>query len=106
MHPYSILMFAFSVALLIYSGILSKGIYQAIPKYQFVKMKNPQEYAKQLAPVIAICAAAPLASGVMALIVDPDTTFIPALAVLVVGFVVCIVLGVKLFKKRNPDNNE
>ena len=101
MHPYCILMFAFSVALLIYAAILRGGDIRMIPRHQHAKVKDPKEYTRQFSAVTAICAAAPLASGIMGLIVDPDTNAIPAIAVLIVGLVVCIIVSVKLLKKRN-----
>lgn len=98
---YSILMFCFSACLFLYAGLLALtrdvGL---VPKTYAAKIKNKKEYAKGIAKVVALTALAPLISGVVALFGDMDRMVLPALLVLIAGFIVFIYLGVKRMKKH------
>ena len=94
MHPYSILMFCFSGALLLYAGLLAfTGDCDMIPKKHAAKPKDPRAYARAFARMLAVVALAPMSSGFLAL-------FHPALgaALLVPDFAACIWIGMYFFR--------
>ena len=103
-HAYSILMFCFAGALLVYAGLLALCGPELIPRYRLVygkKMskKDGKALARRVAKIVAITAAAPLLSGVVWLITGPDGPLFPAMLALVGGFAVCIWLGVRVTKE-------
>ena len=98
-YAYSIIMFAFSAGLLIYAGILAAlKDPLLIPRHHATKGRNSKAYVLRIAKITAVCASAPLLSAVTGLIWNMETTLLPALLVLIIGFVICIYLGVKRIK--------
>ena len=95
-HGYSILMAIFAGAILLYAGLMAlTGDYKMIPyrSRQSYTPKDPKRYARQLAKVIALVAAAPAVSALVGLLNVPA-----ALAALIVSAVVLIWLGTKLMR--------
>ncbi len=96
-HAFSILMFCFAGALLLYGILLiatkDPGL---IPRSDSAEMKDKKAYATQLGKIICATALAPLTSG---LIAWNGQHFGYAIIMLVVGFVVCIWEGTKMIKK-------
>lgn len=95
-YGFSILMAAFSAALLLYSGLMAMfKDYKMIPLRARVsfKPKNEKKYMTQLAKVIALVAAAPALSALTGLL-NP----LAGLIVLIPAAVFFIWLGTKLMK--------
>ena len=91
-HAYSILMYLFAGALLLYAGLLAvSNDAKLIPRNSAVKMTDQKRYATQFAKVIALTALAPALSGIAGL-----WNGLFAGVVLVAGFVICIRAGVRL----------
>ena len=70
MPPYTVLMFLFSGALLLYAALMAlTKDYNMLPvrARQSVIPKNPKKYTLQLSKVIALVAAAPALSGIAAI---------------------------------------
>ncbi|MCR4922868.1 MAG: hypothetical protein K5931_02535 [Lachnospiraceae bacterium] len=99
-RTYSIAMFIVSLCLFYYalSIGLSKNI-KLIPHYKKVKVKDPKKYAKDFGKFIAMIAAAPLLSGIVALFGDIEYMVGPALIVLFVGIILAFVLGIRMMSK-------
>lgn len=94
MNPFSILMFCFSGALLLYAALLAlTKDYGLIPRGYAVKPKDSRAYAAAFARMIALVALAPLGGGIYALI-DPALGAV----MLGLGFVVCIWAGTGMFR--------
>ena len=96
-HAFSILMFCFAGALLLYGLILywTKDI-GLVPKSGATKTKETKVYAAQIGKIVAITALAPLTSG---LIAWNGRYFGYAMAMLVIGFIICIREGVKIMQE-------
>ena len=96
LHNFSILMLIFSGAILLYALILAwtKDV-GLIRRSYAVKMKNKKLYAVQFAKVLAIISIAPLLTGLAGLVIENG--FVLA-AVLIVSFVICARIGIKLMK--------
>lgn len=95
-YGFSILMFFFSAAILLYAGLMAwTKDYKILPfrARVSVKPKNPKRYMTQFAKVTALVAAAPLLSGLVGL-----WNLLAALIVLIVGFVAFIWIGTKIMK--------
>ena len=101
-HAYSILMFCFAGALFLYGLILYKtrniGM---VPKSGTAKTEDKQKYAERVGKIVMITALAPFTS---ALIAWNGQHFWYAMAVLALGFVICIREGVKIM--RETENKE
>ena len=67
-YGFSILVFCFSGALLLYAGLLAvtKDV-TLIPRHRKAKIKNRRAYALQFAKIMALVAAAPLLGGLAGL---------------------------------------
>ena len=94
-YAFSILMFCFSGAILIYAGIMAatKDISMLRWRHRNVaKMKDPKAYAVMVAKILALTAAAPLIGGLIGLL----SPLIGGIA-LIVCLMPFIWLGVKLF---------
>lgn len=95
-YGFSILMFIFSAAIMLYAGLMvwTKD-YKILPfrARASVKPKNPKWYMTQFAKVTALVSAAPLLSGLVGL-----WNLLVALIVLIVGFIVFIWIGTKIMK--------
>lgn len=98
-NGFSVLMLIFAGALLLYAGLLGlTGDMGLIPRGAAVpKQKNPKAYARRLAKIIALVAAAPAFSGLIGLVTGLQWL---ALLELIVGMVACIWAGVVLMKKE------
>lgn len=95
-YGFSVFMFSVAVLLLLYALVLSRSKDpKMIPRDYAAKMAHPREYARQFAKVIALVAMAPLLSGVVGLFAG---NWIPG-AVLLLGLIVTICLGVRIMKK-------
>ena len=97
-HAYSILMFWFAGALALYGLllILTKDIV-LVPRSDSSEIKDKKGYAKQLGKIVLATSLAPLTSALIAW--SGRTMF--ALAMLFVGFAVCIWEGVRMMKNIN-----
>ena len=72
MNPFSILMFCFSGALLLYAALLAvTRDDKLIVRHYAAKMKDRKAYAARFAKVIALVAVAPAHSGIAALFSGP-----------------------------------
>ncbi len=95
-HAYSILMFCFAGALLLYGIVLvatkDPGL---IPRADAAEIKDKKAYAAQFGKIICATALAPLTSGLIAW----NGHFGYAVIMLVVGFVVCIWEGTRMMKQ-------
>ena len=95
-QAFSILMFIFSGALLLYAGLMAATKdYRLVPfrARVSVKPKDPKAYAFHLSKVIALTAAAPALSGLIGLWNDAA-----AVIALIAGFALCLWLGTKIMK--------
>ena len=95
-HAYSILMFWFAAALLLYGIFLiytkDTGL---VPKSSSVKKKGKKAYIKILGEIILATSLVPLSSGLIAW--NGRTLF--GLIVLILGFIACIWEGTRMIKK-------
>ena len=94
-NAFSVIMFCFSGAILIYAGIMgaTKDILLLPWRHRRVaKINDPKAYAVMLAKIVALTAAAPFIGGLIGLL----SPLIGGIA-LIVSMVVFIWLGVKLF---------
>ena len=100
-HAYSIMTIIFGICLLLYAGILFifKDV-DLIPKSYMAKISDKKLYAKRFAILIAMIAAAPILSGIIALFGKIEIMIIPALIVLVGGFIAAIVIGIKFIMPK------
>ena len=94
-QAYSIFMFCFSAALLLYAAAV-KGDPKLLPRSHAVNMKNPKAYARQFSKVMAIVALGPAFSAIVGLLAGPGA----GLVVLVPACVVAIVLGLRYMKDQ------
>ena len=95
-HGFSILMFIFSGALLLYAALMAiTKDYNMLPyrTRNSVKPKNPKVYMTQLAKVVALAAAVPVLTGITAF-----WNGIAAGIVFVVGLVAALWAGTKIVK--------
>ncbi len=93
-NPFSILMFCFSGALLLYAGVLALAKNpDLIPRSHAVQMKDPKAYARAFAGMIALAALAPLGSGLYGLVSVPLGAFM-----LIPNFAACIWIGTRVYK--------
>ena len=96
-YGYSVLMFCFAGALLLYAGLLAVEKRRPdllIPRYRASSgdMKNPIRHARRIAKIVALCALAPLLSGVVGLFGQPVIAGI----VLVAALAAAIWLGIRI----------
>ena len=95
-YAFSIFMFIFSVALLLYAGLIALCGVELIPRYWMVKITDKKAYARGFAKVLALTALAPAASGVVALLVP--SVFLVMLT-LIVGIIGAIWIGLRIAGK-------
>lgn len=96
MPPYSILMFIFAGALLLYAALLAiTKDYNLLPlrAQQSVKPKDPRLYAFQLSKVIALTAAAPAVCGIVGIWsgIGAGVAFVAVLAL-------CLWIGTRMMR--------
>ena len=92
MNPFSIIMFCFSGAILLYAGIMGlTGDSSMLCKQWAVKTDDKKAYTRKVAKVLAITALAPALGGAVGLF-----STMAGLIMLVIGFVAFIWLGVKI----------
>ena len=92
MNPFSIIMFCFSGAILLYAGIMGlTGDSSMLCKQWALKTDDKKAYARKVAKILALTALAPALAGVAGLF-----STMAGLIMLVVGFVAFIWLGVKI----------
>lgn len=100
-YVFSIFMFIFAGALLLYAGLMAwqKDV-KLLPLHlrPSIRPKDRKQYMVYLAKMTALCAAAPLVSGLAGLL-SP----LAGVVVLVAGIPVAIILGRKLF--GSPENS-
>ena len=96
---FSIIMFVFSGALLLYAGLVSVDPSAMVRSYS-VKTRDKKAYAKYLGKVIAVIALAPLLCGIYGVIFDPAAHPLMTAFIAVDIAVVCIFLATRI---RNPD---
>lgn len=93
-NPFSILMFCFSGALILYAALLAlTKDYRLIPRHYAVKVKDEKAYARKMAKVIALVAVAPLHCGLGAMFSVPL-----AMVVLVAEIIMAIWIGTEIMK--------
>ena len=95
-HGFSILMFIFAGALLLYAGLMAlTKDYNLLPLRASVsvKPKNPKAYTFALSKVVALVAAGPALGGLVGL-----WNGMAGVVALIAGVAVCIWLGTKLMK--------
>jgi len=102
MNPYSIIMFCFAGVIILYAlSILSeKNGYKLIARDWATNPKDKKAYARQFAKLMSFIALAPILSGIVAFLGDTDSMVLPALIVLVVGFIFFTWLGIRLFMRK------
>ena len=95
-HAYSILMFWFAGALLLYGLLLicTKDI-GLVPKSYSTKKKSKKAYVKQLGEIILATSLVPLSSGLVAW--NGRTAF--GIIILILGFIACIWEGTRMIRK-------
>jgi len=99
-YVYSIIMFCMAGGLLLYAGLLALAKDpMLIPKHYAANMKNEKAYAVMIAKIVALIAIPFAVSGIVGLIWNAEQTLLPAILVLIVGFIVCIWLSSKIVKK-------
>ena len=99
-YVYSIIMFCMAGALLLYAGLLALAKDPTlIPRHYAVKMKNKRAYALMFAKIMVLMAVPFAVSGIVGLIWNADQTLLPAIIVLVIGFVACLYLSTRIAKK-------
>ena len=64
------------------------------------KITDKKLYAKRFALLIAMIAVAPLLSGIIALFGKIEIMIIPALIVLVGGFIAALIIGIRFMPKE------
>ena len=97
---FSILMFIFSAALLLYAGLVAVGGVKLIVRHWAAEIKDEKAYARRFARILALTALAPALSGVVGLLVDMEQSpFLPLLT-LILGIIAAIWLGVRLTKEE------
>lgn len=94
-QAYSVFMFCFSAALLLYAVAVRENP-KLLPRSHAVKMKNPRKYARQFSKVIAIVALGPAFSAMVGLLAGPGV----GLVVLVPACVVAVMLGIRYMKDQ------
>ena len=95
MNPYTILMFIFSGALLLYAGLLWHTKSMAlIPRSDASNQRNARAYAEAVAKMVAVAALAPMSSGFYALI---DLSL--GAVSIIVGLPLSLWIGYQLFGK-------
>ncbi len=95
---FSIIMFVFGGALLLYAGLVSVDPSAMLRSYA-VKTKNMKAYAKYLGKVLAVIALAPILCGVFGLFVDPTTHQLLTAFISIDIAVVCIFLATRIKRK-------
>ena len=105
-YAYSIVMFCFAGAILLYAALMSPGNAGMIRRAYAAKMRNPKAYAKKFAKVLALVSLAPLVSGVTGLFVDIDRyPFVPVAALIVV-LILCLRKGIRLMDGESTDTRQ
>lgn len=100
MLPYSILMFAVSILLIVFSILIYRGKTDLIHSYHQEKVKDKVSYGRAFGKALFVVALAPFASGVIALFANSNISnllVITAVLVLIFGFVLgsCCILAVQ-----------
>ena len=99
-YVYSIIMFCMAGGLLLYAGILALAKDpMLIPRHYAANMRNKKAYAMMFAKIIAMMAVPFAVSGILGLIWNADQTLVPAIIVLIIGFIACLYLSTKIAKK-------
>ena len=99
---FSILMFIFSGALLLYAGLVAVFGVTLILRHWAAEIKDEKAYARRFAKILALTALAPALSGVVGLLTDIERSPLPALLTLILGIIAAIWLGVRLTRRSNP----
>ena len=95
MCPFSILMFCFAGALLLYAGLLAlTRDYDLIPRGYATRPKDKTAYALAFAKAIAVTALAPLGSGIYGLF---STAL--GLVMLLINLPLCIWISTHFFRR-------
>ncbi len=95
-HAFSILMFIFGGALLLYSLILYvTGDVRLIRRYWAAKIDDEKEYARQFAKIMVLIAIAPIIGGIAGFFFKPLITGIITLA----AFIAFLWVTVQIWKQ-------
>lgn len=107
MNPFSIIMFVFAGALLVYAFLMQTGDDQLIRFRQRAFLpKNKKERkveVRSIGKIVALTAAAPLLTGVLGLF---TTHPVPLILTPVALFVLMILVGVKLFYRPSENGGD
>ena len=96
MNPFSILMFIFSAAILLYAALLAMTQdFKLVPRSVSVKPTDPKAYARNFAKVMALVALGPANGAYYALFNMRLGVFM-----LFYGFAVCMWAGVWVFQNQ------
>jgi len=97
-YGFSILMFIFSGAILLYALLLglTKDI-KLIPRNYAVKIKNKKRYAVQFAKITAVVSIAPALTGAISLFTQNIFCII---GMLILSFILCIRAGIRFFNEE------
>ena len=103
-YGFSILMFCFAGALLLYAGLLAAEKRRPdllIPRFYASagKVGNARRYARRIAKIVALCALSPLLTGLVGL----TGQYLIAGIVFVVTLAGAIWLGVKMTSRQKED---
>ena len=92
MNPFSIIMFCFSGAILLYAGVLGlTGDITMVRKHWAAQMDDKKVYARKVAKILAITALAPALAGAVGLL-----NSLAGIIALLVGMFAFIWLGVRI----------
>lgn len=92
-YAFSIIMAAMAAGLLLFAGMLAlTKDHKLIPRWRSAAMNDPKRYAVQFAKGIAVMAVVFAVSGIIALF----QWYMPAVIVLIGGFIGAMVVIVKL----------
>ncbi len=99
MNPYSIIMFCFAAALLLYAADLAiTKNYNLVARNWAAKPKDEKAYTVHFAKIIALVALAPAVSGLIALLSEKGWVTALAVVVLIGGVTGAIVYAAKSSK--------
>lgn len=102
MNGYSVFMFAFAVMLLLFAWLIYRGNRHLIRTFYAAKVKDKKAYCRFFGKSLAWLALVPAVSGLVALPGDINVMILPAMAVLIGGFILGIILIVRAQKKNGP----
>ena len=98
MNPISIVMFAFSAALLIVAAIIFRGDTGLVRTMKFTKVKDKKEYAKLLGRTLGLIALSLIVSGIIGLVLPVIVSVITAVALCIIIIIITAGRSKKYYK--------